>query len=1697
MLKQAYMMNAIRYDADNLNLPYTSRLDVRINNGIGKQNARIKGALNFYVKIILSPMNRIFRMINFSYGRFNSLFLLTRSQVAHLTTHTAKESPQVIAKYSFFKSYHLGRSLHKMRIMFYPFLKLSSPSPKKRSSFILQITNTMNIFPRAISAFIFLPLLTVLTLHAQTPGMIIKPASGAGSAVMDPNGDGYISTKTGGVQLGFTNPPNDDVLQSEIPFRDMVKPDPVGDLLRGPVGAFSEIVGVDAAGSNAMLNYSDGTNVFYRFRIDGYAPNSKSYSILIDTDGKFGFTGTNADPNAVVGNPGFEAEVVLLTNFRVEAWNVDGVSSGSLVASYSWNTNCQQSIAVTRASGDPDYFFDFYLPLNALTSLFTAVTPMRYVILTTMNPHPAIGNNALSDVGGNTSGSADASFTTIINNQTPTVPGGAVLERSICPAINAVSPSSTTITGTSSEASGTTINVYVYQSDGITLIGSGTTVTSGSAWTINVSSLSPSVTIANGQKIKATAKAVGEGTSYDNCNIRTVIGCANATATTGLTITKISGNKGYRITNSFPSGTIINWYNADYTLAVYPDKNGSVVNIPNPFITTGASQLIEFSTQTGQTFPEGVYYFTFQEPGKCTSSYVQDCQYSNAGTSVPPTITTFPITTATTSVSGTCGSSAATNINLFINGISVKNTTVLYGTSWTISGLNLTTSSCDTIMVTSGDAGYCPSPSSIIQVTRQATQPTLVSTGCSTSAVTFIKGNSNEDDGSTVSLYTPNTSGTLLGTATVTAGEWTVTGLNLTAGTIVVARVTAGPCVSSGITSVPLTITTQTNVSSYTIAITAPTEIQTSVSGTISGGTLPALLKLYIDQTYIGETTVAGGAWTVSGILSTDIYASGRLNVTLTAASTCESELSTEYAIVRCINPTPPTYTGGTIQYCVGGSESVSITNTQPLTVYQFVDSSGLAVGPSAMGNGGTITLSSNALFTDVSPVYVKAFKLMNSSCAVTDTTKIYFESTKPTATITLTNTSLSLTQSVSASSVNLPFSAKSSSPDADNYTITYSIAAKNAGFTNISLTAIPAAPGNISLPVSANTPTGTYSGTIIVSSNTGGVCIRSYDFKITVYATNAIPVISSQPSNATICSGTTTLLTVSAVNALSYQWQSATAAYSGPYSNVSGGSGATTATYTTPALTSKTYYRVIVTNTNGNVTSDAITVFVNPTPTAGAISGTATICAGSTNTYSITAIPNTTSYSWSYSGTGVTLTQTDNIVSIAFGQLATSGNLEVRGTNSCGTGAASILAITVNPKPFISNMTQNTCNTTAFSVIPANTTNGVVPSGTTYSWSAPTMSGNVTGGAAGIASASITGTLTNNTSTIQTATYTVTPVKGSCTGSTFTVIISVNPTITITPTATNLKCNGVASGSINIAVTGGTPGYLFAWSKLNGYNSTSQNISSLDTGMYTLTVTDNRSCTKTSSTTLTQPDTIAITPTITNVLCNGNSTGAISLSVIGGTSSYTYLWADGSASQNRTSLIAGSYTVIVTDANGCKDTAIQTLTQPSAISASALGSAIACYGGSSTITVTASGGNGSLTYSLNSGSYQAENTFSSQAASVTPYVVTVKDGNNCTSTTSTSITQPALLNLGTSVVSETCTGNNDGQINLTISGGTSAFTYDWSDVSGTSNSEDRTELAAGSYSVTVTDANGCTALKTITISASNPSPVTPTSISK
>ena len=216
-----------------------------------------------------------------------------------------------------------------------------------------------------------------------------------------------------------------------------------------------------------------------------------------------------------------------------------------------------------------------------------------------------------------------------------------------------------------------------------------------------------------------------------------------------------------------------------------------------------------------------------------------------------------------------------------------------------------------------------------------------------------------------------------------------------------------------------------------------------------------------------------------------------------------------------------------------------------------------------------------------------------------------------------------------------------------------------------------------------------------------------------------------------------------------------------------------------------------------------------------------------------------------------------------------------------------------------------------------------------------------------------------------------------------------------------------------------------------------------------------------------------------TNIACFGGSTGNASVSPSGGIGAYTYSWSpSGGTAATATGLAQGSYTVTVTDAISCQATRTFTITQPAAaVGGSTITTNIACFGGTNgTIDLTPSGGTPGYTYNWGGG-ITTQDRVSLAAGN---YSVTITDANNCTGTVNATVTQPATPISGNYVVTNiACYGGTNGSIDLTPSGGTPGYTYNWG---GGITTQDRTGLAAGNYSVTITDANSCTKIVNVTV---------------
>ncbi|WEK20473.1 MAG: YDG domain-containing protein [Candidatus Pedobacter colombiensis] len=308
------------------------------------------------------------------------------------------------------------------------------------------------------------------------------------------------------------------------------------------------------------------------------------------------------------------------------------------------------------------------------------------------------------------------------------------------------------------------------------------------------------------------------------------------------------------------------------------------------------------------------------------------------------------------------------------------------------------------------------------------------------------------------------------------------------------------------------------------------------------------------------------------------------------------------------------------------------------------------------------------------------------------------------------------------------------------------------------------------------------------------------------------------------------------------------------------------------------------------------------------------------------------------------------------------------------------------------------------------------------------------------------------------------------------TVEVTQPDPITATTTSTNVRCNGTATGSASVTASGGTGPYSYAWTPSGGTAATA---SGLIARTYTCTITDANVCSITKEVIVTQPDPITATITSTNVLCNGTATGSASVTASGGTGPYTYVWApSGGTAATANGLTPGDYTCTITDANNCSVAKTVTVTQPSALIASAAKTDVACNGSATgIILINPSGGTTPYTYLWSNGGTTAMIT----GLAAGTYSCTVTDAKNCTITKSYTITQPSsALTATTSSTGVFCNGGSNGTATITTSGGTAPYTYAWAPSGGTAATA--TGLAAGTYTCTITDANACFITKTVTV---------------
>lgn len=565
--------------------------------------------------------------------------------------------------------------------------------------------------------------------------------------------------------------------------------------------------------------------------------------------------------------------------------------------------------------------------------------------------------------------------------------------------------------------------------------------------------------------------------------------------------------------------------------------------------------------------------------------------------------------------------------------------------------------------------------------------------------------------------------------------------------------------------------------------------------------------------------------------------------------------------------------------------------------------------------------------------------------------------------------------------------------------------------------------------------------------------------FAVAVSIINPIPTFltfsQTQPNCNGVCSGQIRATVISGVVPLSITWASSTATVT--HNNV----------FTRDTLKNACAgtYTVTATNNNGCVNTFTTTLNQPPVLVANGTSSSVTCnasCNGSASVAPTGGTPPYTTYSWVSASSTPSTSSTSTIGNLCPGVVT----MTVTDSKTC---TATFSANITQPPAITLTATHtdldcgNICNGTAS----VTASGGIGPF--TYSWS---PSGGSAPTATALCAGNYTCTVTNN---------------GNCV-KTITVAIIAPPTLTAAPTQTNVLCNNVCSGAINLHPSGGTGAYSYVWSPPAVPSGSL--ISSLCDGVYSYTITDALGCNFTNSVTITEPPASTLTISSTTITCNGACDGTAVGNMSGGTLAYTYSWSPGNPTGQNTASVSAlcpnTYTLKVTDGNGCITNQTVTITQPTAISLVTTSTSPTCNGVcNGSITATPSGGTAPYTYTLQSSgapstSGPAPNaSFTNLCAG--SYTLTVRDTKGCVQTRTINLTQPNPITLTLPFTPINCFNACNSTISTVVGGGTGPYTFTWSP-SGSGNSQ--VNQCAGVHSSTVTDSKGCQASATITITS-------------
>jgi hypothetical protein len=602
---------------------------------------------------------------------------------------------------------------------------------------------------------------------------------------------------------------------------------------------------------------------------------------------------------------------------------------------------------------------------------------------------------------------------------------------------------------------------------------------------------------------------------------------------------------------------------------------------------------------------------------------------------------------------------------------------------------------------------------------------------------------------------------------------------------------------------------------------------------------------------------------------------------------------------------------------------------------------------------------------------------------------------------------------------------------------------------------------GTTTVTVSASGGTSPYTGT---GSFTVGAGSYSYTVTDANGCADVTGVTISEPSSLSVsssagtisCNGGTTTVTVSASGGTApYSGDGSYTVGAGTYSytvsDANGCSGITGVTVTEPSVLSASSSAGSI-SCNGGSTTVTVSGSGGTLPYTG--DGSYTVGAG-THSYTVTDANGCSAV------TSVTVTEPSLLVASS-----SAGTISCNGGTTTATVSASG---GTTPYTGTGSFTVG-AGTHSYTVTDANGCSSITtvtvtePSALSASSSAGAISCN--GGTTTVTVSASGGTSPYSgdgsfTVAAGTYSYTVTDANGCAA---VTDIAVVEPAVlSVSVAAVSATCPTCTNGSLSVSsVSGGTAPYSYS------------NLSGLSSGNYCITVTDANGCTASACATVGSL-TCNLTSSavaVTDILCNGDQ-ATVSVTADNGVAPYS--------GTGDFTLGAGNHSFTITDANGCTATASITLTEPSALSATAtVASPIACFGGTTVVNVVASGGTPSY---IDDGAH---------VVAAGTWSFSVADANGCIATTNTvTITEPAKLQASVSVTNATC--SNDGSMTASAVDGTAPYNYLWSNGATTTTIS---SLAAGPYTVTVTDDNGCTSTASGTVIQTSGIPAAPSAIS-